>query len=306
MRSGDWCSQVSLRSVARECYLDTSTVTRAYQLLTSLGCLRRTDGGRDAGNPFQRANAITEIRVPRELTVELGRMPNRARTASPVGTESPAEPAPSSPSTSLSPQIPPVQPRPVESLKVRFQRQRALEERLSPAERSRFNEARRLQATHMTFDADTTLSPEDRGTLLNYLQILAAPRAVASDCGSKALARPQPPGRPVLSFYDSARLQRALRSLAPPAEVPELMRQVAWSLEKGALKGFNPVHAVNIAAKKIREGVWTRPNRMPPHWQPAPPVATNSPMRAPAHTEQGFVPERLFSNTKNTASPVRR
>jgi hypothetical protein len=26
------------------------------------------------------------------------------------------------------------------------------------------------------------------------------------------------------------------------------------------------MHAVNIALKKIREGQWTRPHRMPPNW----------------------------------------
>ena len=55
------------------------------------------------------------------------------------------------------------------------------------------------------------------------------------------------------------------------AQVPgeagaELARQVAWSVEAGALARFGALHGLNIALKKIREGAWTRPNRMPPNW----------------------------------------
>ena len=55
MLRGDWCSELPIRRVARECHLDSSTVTRAYQLLTKLGCMRRSDPGRDPANPFQQA-----------------------------------------------------------------------------------------------------------------------------------------------------------------------------------------------------------------------------------------------------------
>src|ERR1700722_2343801 len=78
---GDWCSEIPLKRVARECFLDPSTVTRSYQLLARLGCLRRTDPGRDPANPFSQATAVTEVRVPRELLIELDRHPNR-RSAS--------------------------------------------------------------------------------------------------------------------------------------------------------------------------------------------------------------------------------
>src|SRR5580698_676405 len=77
VQRGDWCSEIPLRRVARECSLDVSTVTRAYQLLGKMGCIRRTDPGRDAANPFQQATAVTEVRLPRELLGELDRHPNR-------------------------------------------------------------------------------------------------------------------------------------------------------------------------------------------------------------------------------------
>jgi hypothetical protein len=44
------------------------------------------------------------------------------------------------------------------------------------------------------------------------------------------------------------------------------MRQVVWSVEAGALRRFETRHALHIALKKIREGRWTRPHRMPPNW----------------------------------------
>ena len=51
-----------------------------------------------------------------------------------------------------------------------------------------------------------------------------------------------------------------------PAEANERLREVVWSIEEGSLRRFQSLHAMRIALKKIREGVWTRPNRMPPNW----------------------------------------
>ena len=82
MRRGDWCSELPLKQVARECCVDPSTVTRAYQLLKGLELIRREDPGRDPANPFQQAIAITEVRVPRELLVTLGQTPNRPNRVS--------------------------------------------------------------------------------------------------------------------------------------------------------------------------------------------------------------------------------
>lgn len=44
------------------------------------------DPGRDPGNPFQQATAVTEVRIPRELLTELGRAPNRPLKTSEEGT----------------------------------------------------------------------------------------------------------------------------------------------------------------------------------------------------------------------------
>lgn len=63
MKAGDWCSQVPLKLVASMCCVDPSTVTRAYQVLKKLDLIRREDPGRDHGNPFQQATAITEVRI---------------------------------------------------------------------------------------------------------------------------------------------------------------------------------------------------------------------------------------------------
>jgi hypothetical protein len=50
------------------------------------------------------------------------------------------------------------------------------------------------------------------------------------------------------------------------AEASERLREVVWSIEEGALKRFQTLHGIRIALKKLREGAWTRPNRMPPNW----------------------------------------
>ncbi len=55
----------------------------------------------------------------------------------------------------------------------------------------------------------------------------------------------------------------------PASDAAETFRQVLWAVEEGALRRFEPGKAVNIALKKIREGAWTRPNRMPPNWRAA-------------------------------------
>jgi len=44
---------------------------------------------------------------------------------------------------------------------------------------------------------------------------------------------------------------------------------VIWAVEHGALRRFDLGLALNIALKKIREGAWSKPNRMPPNWLPA-------------------------------------
>jgi hypothetical protein len=256
MKRGDWCSELPLKRVAAHCHLDVSTVTRAYQLLARLGCLRRASPGRDPRNPFQQATAITEVRLPRELLVELERHPSR-RTAAAVPL--PASPVPDAPAPRAA------DPFAGLSGRERLQALSALTRAMSAAERAQYDEAARTHREHMAFDADSRLSAEERGRVLQQLSALArAPRAAPGT--ADAATRPAAKARRTLSVFELARLRRDVQSAVPAAESPELVRQVVWSIEEGALRRFSPVHAIHIALKKIREGAWTRPNRMPPQW----------------------------------------
>lgn len=265
MQRGDWCSEVPLRRVARECCVDVSTVTKAYQLLVRLGCLRRSDPGRDPANPFQQAVAVTEVRIPRELLVELNRHPDRrahsgpksekcVREASPVAAENPVTPGPKAqdPFVGL-------------SGRARLGALAQLERAMSAGELSRYREAHRQRQAHVNFDADSKLSAEDRGRVLQLLSIIAeAPAQVAAQPSNAVPgvgAEPRP-----LSVFEIARLRRDIQATAGVGRAPELLRQVVWSIEAGPLKRFTAPHAAHIALKKIREGGWTRPNRMPSNW----------------------------------------
>lgn len=262
---GDWCSEIPLKRVARECCLDPSTVTRSYQLLSRLGCLRRTDPGRDPANPFSQATAVTEVRVPRELLVELDRHPNR-RTG--TADKPAAEPPVVAPEAAVS------APRPLDpfaGLRGR-ERVRALGEltrAMSAAEQSRYREASRTHREHMQFDTDTKLSAEERGRVLQFLACLAVEPVRAGRAAvptSAAVSLPAVKCSRKLSVFELARLKRDVQAVASLQAAPELMRQVVWSIEEGSLQRFSPLHALHIALKKIREGAWTRPNRMPPNW----------------------------------------
>jgi|NGEPerStandDraft_6_1074524.scaffolds.fasta_scaffold69028_1 hypothetical protein len=266
LQRGDWCSEVPLKRVARECCLDLSTVTRAYQLLARMGCIRRTDPGRDPANPFNQATAVTEVRVPRELLVELDRYPNRhPGTAGKNGESAPVRAA--EPVAAVAVAETSKSRDPFAGLRGRDRRQalNQLLHAMSAAEQSRYHEALRTRQGHLSFDADSKLSAEDRGRVLQLLSILAV---------EPAKVAPERPGHPTsaargprtLSVFELARLKRDIQAATTSAAAPELMRQVVWSIEEGSLKRFTPVHAIHIALKKLREGAWTRPNRMPPNW----------------------------------------
>ena len=269
-RSGDWCSAIPLKTVAAECSLDVSTVTRAYQILAGLGLIRRQDPGRDPERPFQQAVAITEVRVPRELVQELDRYPNRVRPAKSVNPASAASVAPST--IAALPPAPTHEPvtDPFAGLSGR-ERMRALAgllARMSPRERLQYDEAVRTHASHIAFDPESKLTPDQRGQLLQLLAVMGrqptapSPAALAPVCTGAS----DPPRPRQLSVLELARLRKALQLIAGHTDVEELLRQVVWSVEEGALRRFNTLHAVRIALKKIREGLWTRPNRMPPQW----------------------------------------
>lgn len=296
MQRGDWCSEIPLSAVARECQVDVSTVTRAYQLLTRLGCLRRTDQGRDPANPFQQATALTEIRIPRELLVELNRYPNRrgtdptgegqqqSRASLPFGKvpnvsrigpantpETPLDCSKASTCTAA-PESPATDPFKGLSGKARSRAVSQLLDSLSTAERHAYQESLRMHQSQMAFDAHSKVSAEDQAKLCQILALMACPAYKAANsntaaggqmAGRSACAKTHRPRK--LTTFELSRLSRELQSAASTAAAPELMRQVVWSIETGALRRFDTRHALHIALKKIRGGQWTRPNRMPPN-----------------------------------------
>ena len=267
MRSGDWSSQIPIKRVAQRCRVDVSTVTRAYHLLKAKGLIRRQDPGRDEANPFQQATAVTEVLVPRELLVELARAPSRR----PPPKAPPA--APARPTTAAAPPSPtitaPATDRDSPAAATRYDRelhQRAMD-RLSPNERTRCYQANRDYRAHVEFDQHTRLTPDERAAVLAVLANAAARRPTP--------AAPQPtkptahPTLRILGQLDLARTRRRLLELLPIARAGEALREIVWAVEEGTLRQYEPAHALNIALKLVREGKWTRPNRMPPNWQRA-------------------------------------
>lgn len=257
-RSGDWCSQFALHFVAQQCAVDTSTVTRAYQVLKRLGLIRRTDPGRDAANPFEQATFITEVLLPRDLLEELPCFPNRPRLTASV---SPAVAAP----VSATPAVAPKPPHPHDHMDLKQRRARllALAAALSTTERDRWHKALYGAATQLEFDSDTTVPADIQAEIQQFLAAREPPKTAAAAPAPRT-ATPSGPRR--LSVFDVARLRRELQKTSGTNGADELARQVLWAIEEGSLRQFGAAHAINIALKKVREGQWTRPNRMPPNW----------------------------------------
>jgi hypothetical protein len=271
MRRGDWCSELSLKQVARECCIDTSTVTRAYQVLKGLDLIRREDPGRDPGNPFCQAIAVTEVRVPRDLLVHLTQAPNRPKRL-PTGAQ--AAPVPAAQGSDVIPPATPIAaqkasaavPRPTTLSRTESA---ALMRKLSETERAGFFVASRDRRSSMNFDETTALDAAERGRVLELLSQISTqkPAAVAAPHSSSPAAQSKDFAKPrKLSPLEAARLRKRIGELVPLTSAPEVFRQVLWSMEEGALRRFDARLASNIALKKIREGAWTRPNRMPPNW----------------------------------------
>jgi hypothetical protein len=287
MRNADWCSEIPIRRVAQQCCLDVSTVTRAYQLLIGLGLIRRVDPGRNPANPFQQATAITEVRVPRELLVELNRHPNRPRNAgNPCATPALTSP-PRAAATEEGTPLVSAPFDPFAGLPWR-QRLRALAELtalMSARERRQFNECQRLHQSALQFDEPSRLNAEQRGKLLQWLQICARTPAATTVATPNSATQPVPLSGPRrLTVFELARLRRELTGIVDPTMVSERLRETVWSIEEGALRRFQPLHAIRIALKKMREGAWARPNRMPPNWaRPLGQVGERP--RLPAQTE---------------------
>lgn len=263
MKAGDWCSQLPIRRVAMLCCIDPSTVTRAYQLLKTLGLIRREDPGRDAANPFQQATAITEVRVPRDLMMELPRAPDRAKHKAANAASSVSLPVesdlPKIPVAASAPGRPPTR-----------REAQAMWGRASAAEKARFFQASRSGVTLIEFDADSCLTTEDRAQILAQLHQMARARLTAPPARISVQPAVDTRSRR-LSMLELARTRKRLSEVVPSGDVAEIVRQVTWAVEEGALRRFELPLAVNIALKKIREGGWTRPNRMPPHWLRAQP-----------------------------------
>jgi hypothetical protein len=265
MRAGDWCSQIPIRLVAARCCLDPSTVTRAYQVLGRLGLLRREDPGRDPANPFQQATAVTEVRLPRELLVELDRAPNRAaRRPEPTPQGRVPEPShqPTSPAPATAPTPPPGH--------LKFRDYQRIQGKFSPAEKARYRAAWEQGRETMAFDPDSAVCAMEQAHICWQLYLKAKPPAPPAT----SISVPVPTARPGngfvgprrLTVLEAARLRRRISEVIAAPEVAEVFRQVLWSTEEGALRRFEVPLAANIALKKLREGAWTRPNRMPPNW----------------------------------------
>ena len=170
-RNGDWCSEIPLKRVARECCIDPSTVTRAYQVLKARGLLRREDPGRNSNNPFQQATAITEVRLPRELLLELPRSPNRPRPAAPTfpdTAEATRRPAPSPVGGSAAKAA--MQNSAHTGERLDRAATDALMRKLSDTERAAFFVASRDRRAALTFDEGTLLKPEEQGALTQLLR----------------------------------------------------------------------------------------------------------------------------------------
>ena len=298
MRGGDWCSQLSLKRVASLCCVDPSTVTRAYQVLKQHGLIRREDPGRDPSNPFQQATAVTEVRLPRELLVELSRMPNRPKRASSgqgvdaTRAERPTEQAAPATQAGIAS---PVEAPPAPAVRhLSYREQQRIRAKFSTAERAAYDRAWAEKSADLTFDAATQLTAEEQQYVRWQLHLIAQPSSAETAAASpSALERPAPPayaGPRRLAPLETARLRKRMLEAVPAHEVAETFRQVLWAVEEGALRRFEAAKAVNIALKKIREGAWTRPNRMPPQWREIPSRGTpaaipTSPSSTGARTE---------------------
>ncbi len=258
-QNGTWCSQVPLRVVARDCCLDPATVTRAYQLLKRLALLRREDPGRDPRNPFQQATAVTEVRAPKDVVVGLSREPNRRSGKGAAEDRSPtAAPALRPVAAATPPSAGPVPSR---------EESRQIFAKLSAGERSRFSAASSHRRTTVEFDVDTRLAPTERAHVLATLESLARARPAGAPAAGTVSAQATGPRR--LTALEVLKVDKGLRTLAQArAEAPHagLLGEVVFAAEEGALAKYPVPLALNIALKKIREGTWSSPHRMPPDW----------------------------------------
>jgi hypothetical protein len=260
-QNGSWVSQVPLRIVAKECGLDVATVTRAYQWLKGRGLLRRVDGGRDDANPFRQATALTEVFVPHELVKRLAAEPSRRRAegtaAATARAAPPAVNAAEMPSGAGAP--------PTATPTVSRCESRAILQKLSDGERGRLYAAQRDRKNELEFDADTRLTEPERAHVLHTVRLIASARPTSTPALTLRTSKPRARLSVLQLAETRARIQKA-KGEGDARDVQQLLREVAWSVEEGALAKFEPGHALAIACKKIREGAWSTPFRMPVDW----------------------------------------
>ena len=266
-QNGSWVSQVPIRIVAKECGVDVGTVTRAYQWLKARGLVRRVDAGRDDGNPFRQATSLTEVFVPRELIRRLAAEPNRRRDNGGAPSRVRGLQAAATVGASVDPITPltPISSAPALS---RHQSQ-AILQKLSDAERRRLYAGQRDRKIDLTFDADTRLSEFERHHVLETLRLVAGARPAASMPPRDAVAKP--PTRRRLSALQLVETRQRLRKAKGEGDargIDQLLREIAWSVEEGSLGKFETRHALAIACKKVRDGVWSTPYGMPADWTP--------------------------------------
>ena len=219
MKAGDWCSQIPLKLVASLCCVDPSTVTRAYQVLKKLDLIRREDPGRDPGNPFQQATAITEVRIPRELLTELSRAPNRPqrRQDEEGGKHSSPTPPNRAAAASCAPEAAGVDRPPIAAAPPADRNMigKAIG-KLSDAERARFAAASRACTTHLEFEANTrSLTPRNARRCSACWPASPGRRRHRSRSRWQKGRRSQVATRRQISPLESARLRRTLLEQLP-------------------------------------------------------------------------------------------
>jgi hypothetical protein len=119
----------------------------------------------------------------------------------------------------------------------------------------------------MAFDEASRLSPDERAFVLG--QLTSASARISGPGSVNSVHRSKAPTASVrLSVLELARARRTIGAHSATAQqAAETLRQVVWAVEEGALRSFGTLKGLNVALKKIREGAWTRPHRMPPNWQ---------------------------------------
>ena len=264
-QNGSWVSQVPLRIVAKECGVDVATVTRAYQWLKARGLVRRVDAGRDDANPFRQATAFTEVFVPRELVGRLAAEPSRRRTSVERATAPEnRQAAMTSGATQTSVRV---VSAPMAAPAVSRRESQAILQKLSEAERSRLYGAQRDRRTELTFDADSRLTETERVHVLETLRLISAARPATAPAPTARRVRSRA-RLSVLALVETRARIRKAKGEGDSRDIEQLLREVAWSVEEGALAKFEAAHALSIACKKIREGAWSTPFRMPADWSP--------------------------------------